>query len=162
MIVSYVTHFNHYTLLRASLMELQGFYEGSFNAVLKSNSSRAPSLPEGFGIKPTQEDTKCPPPLPLSSFIAYSRRSLESVVSAIVVDGLTGDAVITDIQYRRKGRFAIMYLAKEIRRYVLSFLQPDVESIYQETRVACRKTLVVPSPIPRSPHTVMMTVPPAR
>lgn len=129
--------------------------------MLKSNSGRAPSLQEGFGIKPTREDTKCPRPLPLSSFIAYSRRSLESVVSAIVVDGLTGDAVITDIQYRRKGRFAIIYLGKEIRRYVLGFHQPDVESIYQETRVACHKTLVVPSLITYSPHSVM-TVPPAR
>ena len=54
---------------------------------------------------------------------------LESGLSAIDVDDQSGDAIVTILQSRRRGRFPLMRLPIELRLHALSFLLPDVETI---------------------------------
>ena len=59
---------------------------------------------------------------------------LESGLSAIDADDLTGGGIIIVTKYRRQGRFPLMRLPAEIRLNIFSFLLPDMKPLYSRRR----------------------------
>ena len=55
---------------------------------------------------------------------------LQSGFSAMDVDDLTGDGIMTIAKSRRQGQFPLLRLSTELRLHIFSFLLPDLETIY--------------------------------